>query len=96
MALVAPGVAAHFTSAGAKTIAVSVDFLSADVSLAQARIQYLQTEITALEQEITLADFSVGGVGEIRQTLDQLRQQLSLLQKITSEISRDIPATNES
>jgi len=96
MAFIAPGVASHFTSDESRNIEINVDILNADVSLAQARIQYLQTEVAALEQELKLADPSVGTTGDIRQTLDRLRQQLGLLQQITSEISREIPATNES
>lgn len=95
MAFIAPGAASHFTPAENQTIELRVDLLTADLGLAQARVQYLQTEVAALEQELTLADSSVG-TGEIRHTLDQLRTQLDLLQQITAEISRDIPATTES
>jgi beta-lactamase regulating signal transducer with metallopeptidase domain len=95
MAFVAPGVASHFTPAENQTVELRVDLLDADLGLAQARIQYLQTEVTALELELTLADPGIG-TGAIRQTLEQLRAQLSLLQQITAEISRDIPATIES
>lgn len=95
MAFIAPGVASHFTPAESQTVELRVDLLTADLGLTQARIQYLQTEVAALELELTLADPSIG-TGEIRHTLDQLRTQLGLLQQITAEISRDIPATIES
>jgi beta-lactamase regulating signal transducer with metallopeptidase domain len=95
MAFIAPGVASHFTPSKNQPVEMRVGMLTADLSLAQSRIQYLQTEVAALEQELALANSSLG-TGEIRHTLDQLRTQLSLLQQITAEISRDIPATNES
>jgi beta-lactamase regulating signal transducer with metallopeptidase domain len=97
MAMVAPGVASHFTPAEtAQTVTVSVDLLNADLDLAQARLRFLKIEVSSLERDLLFVDPSVGDTGDLRQTLDRLRQQLSLLEQITLEISRELPATNES
>ena len=97
MAFVAPGVASHFTpTESPHTVTVSVDLLDADLGLAQERLRFLKIEVASLERDLLFVDPSVGDTGDLRQTLDRLRQQLSLLEQITLEISRELPATNES
>ncbi|MCP4092684.1 MAG: hypothetical protein GY747_04465 [Planctomycetes bacterium] len=97
MAFAAPGVASHFTPAESpNTVTVSVDLLNADLDLAQARLRYLQIEVASIERDLLFVDPSVGDASELRQTLDRLRQQLSLLEQITFEISRELPANTES